>query len=142
MLYRDKVRINENGMHFLEQKLEIRSAIFKLSTTGRYDDTAYFGGPLHLTIKTDTVRQGGIPVPDPRKWLCLAIADFELKSWNCASRIDLENSQAPLGSETMYYEAWGPGTYAVILRPRCVPVEKHNAFKGLITVHKPFVLGL
>lgn len=139
-VYRDTIKINADGKYVTSEALEIRSGIIKLTTTGRYDDTADFGGPLSLQFKVDPIRRKGIAVPDATKWLCLAQADFETKEWTCVGRISELFPPSKSSASKMYYEAFRPGTYAVIIRPLYAPVKKPTAYMGIIRQHKRSVL--
>lgn len=130
------------GRQILENSLSIKSSIIKVSTTGRFNDQDIFGGPLDLVMSTDEIRKGSVLTSDPTHVLCLGVVDWASKLWRCSERDAKGRSSLynTLRTRKMYYTIQGPGTYAVILRPKFDPNQKPTAYKGIITSHKPQVL--
>jgi len=131
--YREKFEKDTMPPH-----LTLYSAPVTISTNGRLDDNADFGEPLQATFHMNYMHMMKRFLPDItqdetaayvkyfKMTLCLAMVDWEEKSWKCINRIPSEVMQTQQNGKnaerhkrlTAMYEVPRPGTYAIIMKPK------------------------
>jgi hypothetical protein len=117
---RDFFMISEENMPYF---ITIRSAAVKVTSQGRNDDNENFKVPFNIEFAIDSIKKHQVPVSNYADFLCLGRVNYILKSWECVSRKILNRKENALGVELLKaeYNIIGPGTYAVIFRPRMTP---------------------
>jgi len=117
---RDFFMISEETLPYY---VTIRSAALKVSSKGRNDDNEFFKVPFNIEFAIDSIKKHQVPVSNYADFLCLGRVNHLLHTWECISRKILNRKKNTLGVELLKaeYNIPGPGTYAVIFRPRMTP---------------------
>jgi hypothetical protein len=117
---RDFFMISEETLPYY---VTIRSVAIKVTTVGRNDDNEYFKVPFNIEFAIDSIKKHQVPVSNYEDFICLARINYQSRRWECVSRKILNNDPTLLGVELLKaeYSIPGPGSYAVIFRPRMTP---------------------
>lgn len=104
--------------------ITLRSSPFKIVTHGRHDDNEYFKTPISIEVQINPIKRNQNHVFNLSNYLCLGRVVQANRTWTCVSR-NIRNeaqdeSQEANGLSQLKYDIPGPGTYAVIFRPRMV----------------------
>lgn len=138
---RDFFMISEEVMPYY---ITIRSAAIKVSSKGRNDDNEKFKVPFNVEFAIDSIKKHQVPVSNYADFICLGRVNYILKSWECISRKILNRETNALGVELLKaeYNIIGPGTYAVIFRPRMTPNLYSASYCGMICKNKKLIIAL
>lgn len=120
-------------------QITIRSTAFKIQTVGRLDDNEYFKVPIIAEMSINSIRKITSSVSNISNYICLGRVIEANKSWTCVSRNIRNEADFADRNEVatkLRYDIPGPGTYAVILRPRMTPELLKSSFCGLICQNK------
>ena len=117
---RDFFMISEETLAYF---VTIRSVAIKISSIGRNDDNEFFKVPFNIEFSIDSIKKHQVPVSNYEDFICLGRINFERRRWECASRKILNILPEQLGIELLKaeYAIPGPGSYAVIFKPRMTP---------------------
>lgn len=138
---RDFFMISEETMPYY---ITLRSAAIKVSSKGRNDDNELFKVPFNIEFAIDSIKKHQVPVSNYEDFICLGRINYHSKRWECASRKILNVLPDQLGIELLKaeYSIAGPGSYAVIFRPRMTPNLITQSFCGMICKHKKVIIAL
>lgn len=120
-------------------QITIRSTAFKIQTIGRLDDNEYFKVPIIAEMSINSIRKIISSVSNLSNYICLGRVIEANKSWTCVSRNIRNEADFADRNEVatkLRYDIPGPGTYAVILRPRMTPELMKLSNCGLICQNK------
>jgi hypothetical protein len=122
----------------------IRSTAIKVSTVGRNDDNEMFKVPFNVEFAIDSIKKHQVPVSNYEDFICLARINYPKKRWECVSRKILNIEPNSLGVELLKaeYSIPGPGSYAVIFRPRMTPNLLTLSYCGIICRNKKLIIAL
>jgi hypothetical protein len=124
--------------------ITIRSAAVNVTSTGRNDDNEYFKVPFNIEFAIDSIKKHQVPVSNYPDFICLGRINWILKRWECISRKILNRKGDGLGVELLKaeYNIPGPGTYAVIFRPRMTPNLLNLSYCGIVCRNKKAIIAL
>lgn len=120
-------------------QITIRSSAFRVYTKERLDDYEYFNTSLTTMFTINSLRRGENSVSNLSNFLCLGRLVEGNQSWTCVSRQirnEAEFADSNLVATRLSYDIPGPGTYAVIFRPRMTPELMKMSYCGLICQNK------
>lgn len=103
--------------------LTVRSSIVQVSSKGRFDNNEYFGEPIRILLNYNEIIALDLKlnITTLRNYICLG--QLVNEQWECASRVIkqlLKRENSPSKQPMIEYELPGPGTFAVIFKPKNV----------------------
>lgn len=109
--------------------LTVRSSIVQVSSKGRFDNSEYFGDSIKILFNYNEIStiDFNLNKTTLKDYMCLGQLIGE--NWDCASRNVtniLNREDSPSRFPMIEYELPGPGTFAVIFKPRPVRINKKS----------------